>query len=120
MVRSVDDKQAGLPVLNGRTVYTRAHLVQRHPVGLSTLEGWWRDRKSNGHPAAVGKIGRSLAWDALEWDRWYADRDGVGTLVTIDDIAGRHGVSPATAWAWIPSRVSFLTYSRRPAAHPSG
>jgi hypothetical protein len=56
---------------DGRDVYTRADLIAAHQIGLSTLQLLYRERADTGHPEAVGKIGRSLVWDATEWDTWY-------------------------------------------------
>ncbi|XRQ11298.1 hypothetical protein ACN3XK_10540 [Actinomadura welshii] len=85
-----------MTMFEGRRVRTRAELMDAHGVGRSTLEKWFRERASNGHPEPVGKIGSQLVWDADEWDRWYAahrSRDVPPGLVTRDQLAARHGVS---------------------------
>lgn len=73
--------------LDGRRVYTRADLMAAHQLGLSTLESWYRERDVTGHPEAVGKIGRSLAWDAREWDAWNAERTDTTGLADLEHLA---------------------------------
>lgn len=73
--------------LAGRKVYTRAELINRHGLGLSTLESWYRDRADTGHPGAAGKLGRSLVWDAEQWDTWYKDWTDTTGLAALDELA---------------------------------
>jgi predicted DNA-binding transcriptional regulator AlpA len=72
---------------------------KRFPNGqtsIATLGGWYRDREQTGHPEAAGKSGRSLAWDAAEWDAWFTGwRDTTG-LVDLDALAALVGRSRAT------------------------
>jgi hypothetical protein len=85
-----------MTTLDGRRVHTRADLMAEYGLGRSTLEKWYRERASNGHPEPAGTVGSQLAWDATEWDRWYAARrshDVPSGLVTRDELAARHGVS---------------------------
>ncbi|MEU5993797.1 hypothetical protein ABZ806_32900 [Spirillospora sp. NPDC047418] len=85
-----------MSTLDGRRVHTRADLMAEHGLGRSTLEKWYRERASNGHPEPAGTVGSQLAWDAGEWDRWYAAhrlRDVPPGLATRDELAARHGVS---------------------------
>ncbi|MFG2085793.1 hypothetical protein [Spirillospora sp. NPDC048824] len=85
-----------MTMLDGRRVYTRAELMEAHGLGRSTLEKWFRERASNGHPEPAGTVGSQLAWDAGAWDRWYAARrtgDVPPGLVTRDQLAARHNVS---------------------------
>ncbi|MGP4026588.1 hypothetical protein [Actinomadura sp. 3N407] len=85
-----------MTMLDGRRVYTRAELMDAHGLGRSTLEKWFRERASNGHPEPAGTVGSQLAWDAEAWDRWYAARrsgDVPPGLVTRDQLAARHNVS---------------------------
>ncbi|GAA1856600.1 hypothetical protein [Actinomadura bangladeshensis] len=85
-----------MATLDGRRVLTRADLMAEHGLGRSTLEKWYRERASNGHPEPAGTVGSQLAWDAGEWDRWYATHRSRGVptgLATRDDLAARHGVS---------------------------
>lgn len=89
-----------LSELHGRPVYTRTDLVQRRGLGLSTLEKLYRRRADNGHPDPVGKVGRSWAWDAAEWDAWYDRFTCTEGLLTLRDHAERLGVSKATTAAW--------------------
>jgi predicted DNA-binding transcriptional regulator AlpA len=88
--------------LGDRAAYTRADLMARYGLGLSTLEGWYRDRAETGHPQVAGKAGRALAWDAAEWDTWYNTwRDTTG-LADFDDLAELVGRSRSTVvrlWA---------------------
>ncbi|MFD0901452.1 hypothetical protein [Actinomadura sediminis] len=82
--------------LHGRRVRTRNEIMDVHGLGRSTLEKWYRERASNGHPEPVGKVGSQLAWDADAWDRWYATREAPAVppgLVARDDLAARHGLS---------------------------
>lgn len=76
---------------------TRPELMAAYGLGLSTLEKWYRERASNGHPEATGTVGRRLAWDAEAWDRWYtARRSGSSAppgLLTRDELAAEHGLS---------------------------
>ncbi|MFG2002333.1 hypothetical protein ACGFNU_24590 [Spirillospora sp. NPDC048911] len=87
-----------MTTLDGRRVHTRADLMEAYGLGRSTLEKWYRERASNGHPEPAGTIGSQLAWDAEDWDRWYASRgDGVPPgLVTRDDLIAKHGFSRHT------------------------
>ena len=83
-------------MFEGRRVYTRGDLMDLHGLGRSTLEKWYRERESNGHPEAVGTVGSQLVWDAAEWDRWFAahrSRRVPPGLVTRDQLAARHNVS---------------------------
>ncbi|NEA24839.1 hypothetical protein [Actinomadura bangladeshensis] len=85
-----------MATLDGRRVLTRADLMAEHGLGRSTLEKWYRERASNGHPEPAGTVGSQLAWDAGEWDRWYATHRTRGVpagLATRDELAARHGVS---------------------------
>jgi hypothetical protein len=85
-----------MTMLGDRPAYTRADLMARHGLGLSTLESWFRDRAETGHPEAAGKSGRSLVWDAEAWDTWYTGwRDTTG-LADIDDLAALVGRSRST------------------------
>ncbi|WP_026403051.1 hypothetical protein [Actinomadura rifamycini] len=82
--------------LHGRRVRTRNEIMEAHGLGRSTLEKWYRERASNGHPEPAGKVGAQLAWDADAWDRWYAAREAPAVpsgLATRDDLAARHGLS---------------------------
>jgi predicted DNA-binding transcriptional regulator AlpA len=77
----------------GRLV-TRAELMEEYGLGRSTLEKWYRERAANGHPAAVGTVGRELAWNAGEWRAWYDSRGArPQDEATRDELAGRHGLS---------------------------
>lgn len=85
-----------MAMLDGRRVHTRAELMAEYGLGRSTLEKWHRERASNGHPEPVGTVGSQLAWDAADWDRWYAahcTKDVAPGLATRDELAARHGVS---------------------------
>ncbi|GAA1779434.1 hypothetical protein [Actinomadura chokoriensis] len=85
-----------MATLDGRRVLTRADLMAEHGLGRSTLEKWYRERASNGHPEPAGTVGSQLAWDAGEWDRWYATHRSRGVptgLASRDELAARHGVS---------------------------
>ncbi len=87
--------------LAGRPVYTRADLIARHGVSLSSLETWYRERAETGHPEAAGKIGRSLAWDAPDWDTWYADwtdTTGLATIDTLTELVARSRSTLARLW----------------------
>lgn len=92
--------------LDGRPVYTRTDLTRRRGISLSHLEDLYRTRESTGHPEAVGKVSRALAWDAEVWDRWYDELTSTGGLLTLEDIAARRGVSVSTAYAWWSDRDS--------------
>lgn len=86
-----------MTTVDGRRAYTRADLMAGYGLGLSTLEKWYRERASNGHPEPAGRDGSQLAWDAEEWDRWYAARRTAPEvppgLATRDDLAAEHGLS---------------------------
>ncbi|WUH98868.1 hypothetical protein OHR68_36055 [Spirillospora sp. NBC_00431] len=94
-----------MTTLGGRRVYTRGDLMERYGLGRSTLEKLYRERGVNGHPEAVGSVGAQLAWDAEEWERWYAARQ-VGQrapagLVTRDELSVKYGLSrPALKKLW--------------------
>src|SRR3712207_3891769 len=70
--------------------------MARHGLGLSTLELWYRARKQNGHPEAVGTVERGRVWDADAWDAWYAARGDVEGLATLEQLAERVGRTPRT------------------------
>jgi predicted DNA-binding transcriptional regulator AlpA len=74
---------------------TRAQLMAAYGLGRSTLEKWYRERAGNGHPEAAGTVGRELAWDAAEWDVWYASRQKTEHpgLLSRDQLAERYGLS---------------------------
>ncbi|MFI0411701.1 hypothetical protein [Actinomadura sp. 3N508] len=86
-----------MTMLDGRRVYTRGDLMERYGLGRSTLEKLYREQDVNGHPEAVGSVGSQLAWDAEEWDRWYAARQTgrkvPAGLVTRDELSDRYGLS---------------------------
>jgi predicted DNA-binding transcriptional regulator AlpA len=89
-----------------RAIRTRADLMKRYGLGRSTLEKWYRERDVNGHPEAVGTVGRQLVWDAEAWDRWYAERESLhdlpAGLATRDELATTYGLSRhalKTLWA---------------------
>lgn len=81
-----------------RRLRTRAELMAAYDLGLSTLEKWYRERSVNGHPEAAGKAGNRLVWDADAFDAWYTAHQAGGEvpagLVTRDELATRHGLSP--------------------------
>lgn len=77
------------------TSVTRSDLMARYALGRSTLEKWFRERASNGHPEPDGRQGNQLTWNADEWDHWYRNRDQEipRELATRDDLAAAHGLS---------------------------
>ncbi|MEO3785420.1 hypothetical protein ABGB12_18980 [Actinocorallia sp. B10E7] len=79
------------------TSVTRADLMARYDLGRSTLEKWFRERASNGHPEPDGRCGQQLTWDADEWSAWYASRETASPapsgLATRDQLAEAHGLS---------------------------
>jgi predicted DNA-binding transcriptional regulator AlpA len=95
----------GVLELDGRPVYTRGHLIERHGLGLSTLEALYREREQTGHPEAVGAIGRAKVWDAQAWDTWWGGYIDTTGLLTFDDLAHRRGVSRATVATWWRDRA---------------
>jgi predicted DNA-binding transcriptional regulator AlpA len=86
--------------IDGRPARTRAELMAEYGLGRSTLEKWFRERARNGHPEPAGTVGSQLAWDAAEWDTWYAARRTAPKappgLATRDELAAEHGVSRHT------------------------
>ncbi|MEW2357827.1 hypothetical protein [Spirillospora sp. NPDC029432] len=86
-----------MTTVDGRRAYTRADLMAEYGLGRSTLEKWFRERSANGHPEPAGTAGAQLAWDAEEWDRWYAARGTAPKappgLATRDELAAEHGLS---------------------------
>jgi hypothetical protein len=87
--------------LDGRQVYTRADQMNRYGHGLSTLETWYRDRATTGHPEPVGKIGRALAWDAEEWETWrkgFLDTTGLADFDELAQLVGRSRSTLARLW----------------------
>jgi hypothetical protein len=77
--------------------------MARHGVSLTLLESLYRERAQNGHPEAVGRIGRGLAWDAEEWNEWFAHRsqqqeaaDDTTGLETREDLQARTGLGLST------------------------
>ncbi|MFF4371507.1 hypothetical protein [Streptomyces sp. NPDC001594] len=85
-----------MTTLDGREVYSRRDLMARWDVSLSSLEDWYRERRWNGHPEAVGKKGVELVWDAAEWDQWYENRNSTAHLVSRADLEQRHGLARST------------------------
>lgn len=85
-----------MATLDGRSVYTRQDLMNRHGISLTPLETWYRNRHTSGHPESVGKIGRELVWDAKEWDRWYNARQDTTALESRTQLAARHGLAKGT------------------------
>lgn len=70
--------------------------MARYGLGRSTLEKWFRERASTGHPEPDGRRGQQLTWDAEEWDAWYASRETTAVppgLATRDQLAEAHGLS---------------------------
>ncbi|MFF1560934.1 hypothetical protein [Streptomyces sp. NPDC058279] len=49
---------------------TRAELSATHGIPERTLARWYSKRDTNGHPLAH-RNGRTLEWDAAEWERWH-------------------------------------------------
>ncbi|MGW9440599.1 hypothetical protein [Streptomyces sp. NPDC055607] len=58
--------------IDGRPHANRDDLAERSGYSRPTLAAMWRDRETNGHPAAQ-RIDRVLYWDAEEWDTWFKD-----------------------------------------------
>ncbi|MFD8757396.1 hypothetical protein ACFV0O_41450 [Kitasatospora sp. NPDC059577] len=85
-----------MTTLNGREVCTRRDLMDRYGMTLSPLEKWYRNRHANGHPEAVGTVGRELVWDREEWDAWYQGRGDTGDLESRADLAARHALARGT------------------------
>lgn len=88
--------------LNGRQVYTRSDLQEKSQLSVSALEKLFRDRATNGHPESSGKEGRSLVWDAEEWDDWFEARQKAmnpdeSTLIDFAGIAEEYGVAELRA-----------------------
>lgn len=79
------------------TSLTRAELMARYGLGRSTLEKWFRERASGGHPEPDGRRGQQLTWDADAWHAWYASRTEAAPvpsgLATRDQLAEAHGLS---------------------------
>jgi hypothetical protein len=91
--------------IDERPVYTRSDLIRLRGKSLAFFEGLYRDRDSNGHPAPVGKVGRSWAWDATAWDKWYDTLTGPGRvdrsgnpddLITLAEAARVLGMNPTS------------------------
>ncbi|MFI6518778.1 hypothetical protein ACIBF1_24705 [Spirillospora sp. NPDC050679] len=86
-----------MTMLDGRRVRTRTDLMAAYGLGRSTLEKWYRERAENGHPEPVGTVGAQHAWDAEEWDRWYAARRSAPKVppgvLSREELGARHGLS---------------------------
>ncbi|GAA2719828.1 hypothetical protein GCM10010439_06360 [Actinocorallia aurantiaca] len=74
--------------------------MARYGLGRSTLEKWFRERASTGHPEPDGRLGQRLTWDADAWHAWYASRGPAGNagpvpsgLASRDELAETHGLS---------------------------
>jgi hypothetical protein len=71
--------------------------MSRYGLGRSTLEKWFRERASTGHPEPDGRRGQQLTWDADEWHAWYTSRESEPSvpegLATRDQLAEAHGLS---------------------------
>ncbi|MFF5808244.1 hypothetical protein [Streptomyces sp. NPDC012746] len=52
---------------------TRADIQAQYGYSAMTLKRWWAERATNGHPAAL-RDGRTLTWDAAEWEAWDRQR----------------------------------------------
>jgi hypothetical protein len=66
VVRGVEE--VGLiPAIGERPVISRAEMG----VPRSTIDAWYRDRATTGHPEKAGRIGRTDYWYADEWTAWH-------------------------------------------------
>lgn len=65
------------------TMLTRADISAAYGYSTTTLDRWWADRATNGHPPAH-RIGRTLYWDAAEWETWDKERQ---QLVGVSEFA---------------------------------
>jgi hypothetical protein len=51
-------------------VISRADMAARG-ISRSTVDGWYRDRATTGHPEKAGRIGRTDYWFEDEWTAWH-------------------------------------------------
>ncbi|MFF9892945.1 hypothetical protein ACF1G1_25890 [Streptomyces albidoflavus] len=57
--------------VDGRTWASREDLIEHSGYGIATIKRLWRDRRTNGHPAAR-EIDGFMHWDLEEWSAWLA------------------------------------------------
>ncbi|MFJ8166535.1 hypothetical protein ACIRBY_37225 [Streptomyces sp. NPDC096136] len=66
---------------------TRDEISAAYGYSPMKLKRLWADRDSNGHPPAK-KAGRTLTWDAEEWEQWDRNRQALIGVVEVSAILG--------------------------------
>jgi hypothetical protein len=66
-------------------VISRTDMAARG-VPRTTVDAWYRDRATTGHPEKADRIGRTDYWYEDEWTAWYQGhlRGKVGSLTQVD------------------------------------
>jgi hypothetical protein len=66
-------------------VISRADMAARG-IPRTTVDAWYRDRATTGHPEKAGRIGRTDYWYEDEWTAWYEAhlRGKVESLTQVD------------------------------------
>jgi len=66
-------------------VISRGDMAARG-VPRTTVDGWYRDRATTGHPEKAGRIGRTDYWYEDEWTAWHEAhlRSKVESLTQVD------------------------------------
>jgi hypothetical protein len=66
-------------------VISRADIAVRG-MPRTTVDGWYRDRATTGHPGKAGRIGRTDYWHEDEWTAWHEGhlRGMVESLTRVD------------------------------------
>ncbi|GAA2110132.1 hypothetical protein [Streptomyces synnematoformans] len=76
--------------IDGRRVLSRRDIHQRHGYALSTLERWWAQRNTNGHPDAV-RLHGTLYWYEDSWEAWDKKRRTPEGMLTRAELAEKTG-----------------------------
>jgi hypothetical protein len=87
-------------------VISRADMAAQG-VPRSTVDGWYRDRATTGHPEKAGRIGRTDYWFEDEWTAWHETylRRKAGSLTRPDrggdpdDLVDATGAARILGWA---------------------
>jgi len=85
-------------------------------VQRTTVDAWYRDRATTGHPERAGRIGRTDYWYEDEWTAWYQGhlRGKVGSLTQVDRGGDPDDLVDATEAA------RMLRYASRHVIHANG
>lgn len=76
--------------IDGRRVLSRRDIHQRYGYALSTLERWWAERDTNGHPGAL-RLHGTLYWYEDSWKAWDKERRNPQGMLTRAELAEKTG-----------------------------